>query len=236
MATLDLQVTSGADDSYYRTNSGGTPSLSNNANDVMAGRFGDNEKAAGSQMRFQNVTIPQGVTIDTAYLTFHADNGNSSTTVNSKIRGVNADNASMSTTTGGGAGSFENPPFTTAVVNWDNIGAWLNNTDYNSPEIKTIIQEIVNRGGWVSGNAMVIQWDDIDLRSTQSGTVIRTAASYDNSTATYGSLYAAKLHIEYTVAPTTQVSKVASVAVASVKKISSVAIASVKKIAGVANT
>jgi hypothetical protein len=199
MPTLDLQVSDNADDSYYRTNSGGTPSLSNNANDIMAGRFGDDEKAAGSQMRFLNVTIPQGATIDTAYLTLHSDNGNSSTTVNSKIRGVDADNATMATTTGGGAGSFENPPFTDAVVNWDNIGAWVNDVDYNSPEIKTIIQEIVDRVGWSSGNAIVIQWDDIDLRSTQMGTVIRTAAARDNGGA-YGIANCAKLHIEYTEA------------------------------------
>lgn len=230
MPTLDLQVTAGANDSYYRTNSGGTPSLSNNANDVMAGRFGDNEKAAGSQMRFLNVTIPQGATIDNAYLTLHADDTKSSTTVNSKIRGKDVDNATMDTTTGG----FENPPFTTAVVNWDNIGTWVNDTDYNSPDIKTIIQEIVDRAGWVSGNAMVIQWDDIDNRSTQSGTVIRTAASYDNG-GIYGQTYAAKLHIEYTEAPTTSVKKVAGVAIASVKKITSIAVASVKKVAGVAN-
>ena len=231
MATLDLQVTSGADDSYYRTNSGGSPSLSNNANDVMAGRFGDNEKAAGSQMRFQNVTIPPGATIDEAHLILHADDTKSSTTVNSKIRGKDVDDATMDTTTGG----FENPPFTTAVVNWDNIGTWVNDTDYNSPDIKTIIQEIIDRAGWVSGNDIVIQWDDIDNRSTQSGTVIRTAASYDNG-GIYGQTYAAKLHIEYTAGATTDVSKIAGIAIASVKKVSSIAIASVKKIMGVANT
>ena len=197
MAVLDLQISDNADDNYYRTDAGGSPSLSNNANDIMAGRFGDNEKAAGSQMRFLNVTIPQGATIDTAYLTLHADDTKSSTTVNSRIRGVDADDAAMSTTTGGGAGSFENPPFTSAVVDWDNIAAWTNDTDYNSPEIKTIIQEIVDRGGWSSGNAMVIQWDDIDNRSTQVGTVIRTAASRDNGGA-YGIANCAKLHIEYT--------------------------------------
>ncbi len=194
MATLDLQVGAGVDDNYYRQNSGGSPTLSDNANDVPIGLFGANETALGGQMRFTNVTIPQGATIDTAYLTLKSSGSDSGTTANSRVRGKNVDNATIDTTTGG----FEAPPFTTAVVDWDSIAAWTEGTNYNSPEIKTVIQEIVNRAGWASGNAMVIQWDDMEKRSTQVS-ALRRGRSYNNVAAD-----APKLHIEYTVAAATK--------------------------------
>ena len=120
------RVAAGTDDNFYRQNSGGTPTLSNNANDVMAGIFDANQTACGSQMRFLNLTVPQGAIITSASILINSDNGNALNTVNSKLRGVASDNAAISVTTGGGLGSFENPPFTTAVVLWDSIAAWAN--------------------------------------------------------------------------------------------------------------
>ena len=38
--------------------------------------------------------------------------------------------------------------------------------DYTTPELSTIAQEIFNRGGWASGQAMVFFWEDYDHRST----------------------------------------------------------------------
>lgn len=181
MGTVSVRVSAQADDNFYRQNSSGTPTLSNNTNDVPVGLFDANQTACGGQMRFLNVTIPQGATITAATITGVSSDSDSANTVNSKLRGVDVDNAAISTTTGGGAGSFENPPFTTAVVTWDAISAWTNGTSYSTPDISTIIQEIVNRSGWASGNAMVISWDDLDKRSTQSGTTIRRWESYNNS-------------------------------------------------------
>lgn len=203
MASLDIQVASGADDSFYKQDSGGTPSLSNTANDAPVGLFDVNQTAMGAQMRFLGVTVPQGATINSAYLTIVSSGADSTTTVNSKLRGAAVDNATMATTTGGGLGSFENPPFTTAIVNWDGIATFTNGGTYTTPDISTIIQEIVNRVGWVSGNAIAITWDDMDKRSTQTPTGnLRRAESYDNVPAN-----APILHIDYTV-PVTTVSAV----------------------------
>jgi hypothetical protein len=159
----------------------------------MAGLFNINETATGSQMKFLNITIPKGATITEAHFEVVCSDTTASTTVNSKIRGVDADNAVMAANTG----EFENPPFTTAVVNWDNIPTWNNGDTKDSPDIKTIIQEIIDRSGWVSGNAMIIQWDDMEKRSTQSDNVIRKGISHNNFPAK-----APLLHIEYTVPAT----------------------------------
>ena len=60
---------------------------------------------------------------------------------------------------------------------------WTRNATYQTPNMSNVVQEIVNRGGWSSGNAMVF---------IISGSGHRTAESYDGSTSK-----APLLHIEY---------------------------------------
>jgi hypothetical protein len=197
VSTFTATIAAGADDSFYRQNSGGSATLSNNANDAPVGLFDLNQTAMGAQMRFTGVTIPKGATITAASITGVSSGSDSTTAVNSKLRGKAADNATMDTTTGAGPGTFENPPFTSAVVNWDNIPAFTNGSSYTTPDISSIIQEIVNRSGWASGNALVIQWDDIDKRSTQTSSGnLRRFISYNNVPA-----QAPTISITYTVAP-----------------------------------
>ena len=57
---------------------------------------------------------------------------------------------------------------TSANVNWDPTGTWSVGVEWSSPDIKTIIQEIVNRVGWSSGNDIVLFWEDRDCLSTDS--------------------------------------------------------------------
>ena len=90
-------------------------------------------------------------------------------------------------------GGADNDNITSAQVNWDNIGAWTLNSEYQSPNINSIIQEIVNQGNWQSGNAIILFWDDHDGRSSAISHAQRSAYSYNGS-----STYAPKLHVEYT--------------------------------------
>jgi len=146
-------------------------------------------KRYGSAFRFLNVAIPQGATITAAYLTIRASINRSGTAVNSRIRAQAADNPITFST----LADFDARAWTTAYVHWDNIPAWTANTDYQGPDISSVIQEIINRAGWVSGNALVILHDDFEGRSTQAGYCERLGYSYDGS-----ATYAPKLHIEYT--------------------------------------
>ena len=57
---------------------------------------------------------------------------------------------------------------TTAQVNWDNIGAWTISTQYNSPNISSVIQELVNQGSWTSGDYIGLWFDDYDGRSANT--------------------------------------------------------------------
>ena len=82
---------------------------------------------------------------------------------------------------------------TTARVDWDDAGSWVTDAEYNSPDIKTVIQEIVNRIGWASGNAIVIFWNDFEGRSVSGGQDWRGGYPYNISNSK-----AVKLVIVYT--------------------------------------
>lgn len=121
----------------------------------------------GTGLRFTNITIPQGSTINSANMTFKSYFTRGGTTVNSVIVGHDTDNASTFSTLadyqarrGIIVGGASNANLTAANVSWNSIGTWTENSDYTSPDISTIVQEIVNRAGWASGNAMALFWDD----------------------------------------------------------------------------
>lgn len=156
----------------------------------------------GSGMRFTNITIPQGATINSALLELVAKFASTGETVNTRISAEDIDDAP---TFADDAAAFDTrySTHTAAIVDWDNIGGWSAGDTYDSPEIKTVIQEIVDRAGWASGNDIVIFWEDFDNRSTiTSGDPLKEPYSYNGSPT-----YAPKLVIEYTSTPsvTTQV-------------------------------
>ena len=141
---------------------------------------------------------PQGAQIDTAYITVMAQYGHSTTTVNARITGnkqavpavfsnINDYKARRGTVVGGENNNY----ITTAQVDWDNIPAWTKNTAYNTPEIKTVVQELVNQAGY---NGILASFlDDHDGRTTVADTRVRYFYSWDVDPAK-----APVLHVEYT--------------------------------------
>jgi hypothetical protein len=130
-------------------------------------------------------TIPPGATIDEAKIQFTATASQSSAiTVN--IRGHDVDNAPVFTTTNS---DITGRTVTTASVAWA-IPTWAANDRTSaqlSPDIKTVVQEIVDRGGWVSGNGMAF------IFQYSSGAGQRTVAAWDHAT-----LAAPTLTVTYT--------------------------------------
>ncbi len=101
-------------------------------------------------MRFQGVNIPASSTIINAYIEFTADEAHSGAT-NLSLRGQAADNPPTFTST---RYNVSNRPTTSASAGW-NPGAWSIGTKYKTPDLASIVQELVGRPGWSSGNAMV---------------------------------------------------------------------------------
>jgi hypothetical protein len=183
---LDLQVAASGDDCFRRI----TPSYCSITELAMVvGSYDGSNYKYGAGLRFLNLTIPVGSIITTAYLTIKANGAGAGTVCYGRISAEKEDNPGVFTAV---AGTFDTrfANHTTARVDWDAIPAWTGNVDYVSPEIKTVIQEIIDRAGWASGNALVIFLEDFDDRSTDGA--FRTWYSYDLS-----ATYCAKLHIEY---------------------------------------
>jgi type IV pilus assembly protein PilY1 len=146
----------------------------------FAGKYDGSNYKYGGGMRFTVVTIPKNATIDNAKLTFIARSSDNGSICKTEISGEKIANA----LTFGTSADFDtrrNNSRTTAVVQWDSIGAWVAGSTYDSPDITSIIQEIVNQATWASGNALVLFWDDFANRSTGTDSV-RSAKSYDQST------------------------------------------------------
>lgn len=102
-----------------------------------------------SLIRFQNITIPKGSTVNNAYIKLYSWSTGYDD-INSKIYANNVDNANNLTV----EADIFGRSLTTAYVDWvqDSLGTgWI-----TSPDITTVIQEIVNRSGWGSGNALAV--------------------------------------------------------------------------------
>lgn len=175
--TVDVRVGSSSDDAEeYGSSVDLTSSDLEMVDDDSQSRL---DQTVG--LRFTNITIPQGATITTAYIEFEVDEYDSDTT-SLTIQGQAADNPSTFTTS---SGDITGRTTTTASVSWNNIPTWSTAGDLEqTPSLTTIVQEMVNRSGWQSGNAMAFLIE---------GSGKRVARSYD-----YSSGDAPRLYIEYT--------------------------------------
>lgn len=109
-------------------------------------------------LRFANIAIPKNAIIISARLRLRALYY-SGTLPTITIRGQNSDNAPTFFAGEWPYTDFDTRPRTVASVAWAPL-EWVGDTWYDSPDIKAIIQEIVNRDGWSSGNAIAIFLQD----------------------------------------------------------------------------
>lgn len=164
MTTINLVVSASADDAHQSSiaNDSGrtftsTGSVSLTSTILSPGSHGSNDEyTAGA--RFLNVTVPNGATISSATfkLTPQATYNAGSNVIKYWVSAQAADNPGTFTTTGGNLNST-NRPRTTAAATWTQTSVTVNVAQ--SVDITSVIQEIVNRAGWASGNAIVILVD-----------------------------------------------------------------------------
>lgn len=159
------QVAASADDAEENN---GTGSVSITSTDLeLINDGGSTPQTVG--IRFPGLTVPQGATINSAFIDFIVDEPDSGPT-SLTVHGENVDNSSAFTTTNN---NITSRATTTASAAWNSIPSWSNAGDlHTSADISAVIQEIVNRGGWASGNALSV---------IITGSSERTAESYDGS-------------------------------------------------------
>jgi PKD repeat protein len=137
-------------------------------------------------MRWPGLAIPPGATITAAWVQFTAGQTQSgASTLN--LFGQAADNAATFSRT---TASISSRPHTVATTAWA-PAAWATvgqaGAGQRTPDLSAVIQEVVSRPGWASGNALAI---------IVTGSGQRTAYAYDGNSAA-----AALLHVEYTTGP-----------------------------------
>ncbi len=143
-----------------------------NSSDLEIGNDGGDEQYMA--VRFQGVNVPQGATISNAKITFRGDEEDGAgSQLNIYFGGENVDDAQTFTNTNY---DISSRPLTSSMVLWADgtVPAWYEEIYYDSPDLSTIVQEIVDRSGWTAGNAMAfILWSDLGESSE------RVADSYE---------------------------------------------------------
>ena len=141
---------------------------------------------------FNNITIAQAATIDVAYTTI-VPAGTSYDDPNINIRANDVDNA-VDFTADADVTTRVNSASTSNYTEW--IDTSIGTASQNSPSIIDVVQEVINRGGWSSGNDMVILFEGKEDANYDFRVI-----SYDESTSD-----CAKLHIEYTAISSNSIS------------------------------
>jgi len=129
----------------------------------------------GSQhafIRFPNITIPNGATIDSAYLKVTARSSDSSTPCDVNIGIETEDNPTAPT-----LGSDLIARSTGTTVDWDPVPSFSAGSTYNTPSIASILETHVARAGWASGNALIVIIRDNGTGSNQE----RRPATYNHT-------------------------------------------------------
>jgi hypothetical protein len=176
VTSLNIRVNASNNDAEQAPN--GTVSLTSTDLELVT----DGTAAQTVGLRFASVAIPQGRTIVAAWVQFQVDEATTAAT-NLRVDGQAANTALVFTTA---TNNISSRPRTTNFVNWS-PAAWPTvgaaGVAQRTPSLVPIIQEIVNRPGWASGNALAL---------IVTGTGSRVAEAFDGLPAA-----APLLHVEY---------------------------------------
>ncbi len=167
---VDVRVGHGNDDAEERASNGAM--LLNSSDLEFMDNTGDHGYQSHVGIRFRNsITIPQGYTITNAYIEFTVDESGPTVATNLNNYCENSGNSLVFNST---SGNISARSLTTATIPWNGLPQWTpNNSKINTPDLRSIIQEVVNRPDWAPGNALTF---------IVTGTGKRVADSYNNGT------------------------------------------------------
>jgi len=203
MATINLTIASGADDAVSNLPDEGWPGVAELVDaqkSIGPGwwEFGwprftppiQNPSCGG--LRFLNVAIPAGSTITAATLELYF-NGILQGSPTTRVHADDHDNsAAWGNTTNTATGRPGYRTRTTAHVHWT-YGAWGSTPGWKtSLSLVAVIQEVIDRAGWASGNALSLML----LANDESWPGANKVAWFKTIEA--GATYAARLNITYT--------------------------------------
>jgi hypothetical protein len=190
---LDIPIAADTDDmnQYWSTNFPGV--VQNFTTSVAIGRSKIGNTAYAG-LRFTGVNIPQGSTIDNAFIKFQAFSpATASTGATMKIFAEKRTATNTFSTIPGADDSVgvratsPSVPRTSNVVTWSNPGDWEVNNTYATPDIKSVIQELVGQSGWDLGDKSMALFIGSDV-----GAALRKSYAFGSPG------QPATLHVEFT--------------------------------------
>ncbi|HEV3408046.1 MAG TPA: Ig-like domain-containing protein [Gaiellaceae bacterium] len=177
IVVLDVPVAIGTDDAHEWAD--GTISRTGGDLELGSDQLNGATVATTLGARFTGITVPRGATITRAYVQFQADEkGRNAASLT--VRAQASDNAAGFATTTFGISSR---PRTNASAGWA-VPVWTAGSAgeaQRTPDLSSVLQEVVNRPGWAAGNAAVV---------IITGTGRRTAESFEGGPRPV-------LHVEY---------------------------------------
>ena len=152
--TLDVRVADGADDSEEHLTEGNTIDLT--SSDLELGAEGGGADAQVQGIRFQGIDIPAGSVITSASIQFTVDEADDEPTSVQIYGELSADPAAYSDA----VGDITSRARTSAVVAWNDIPVWDDASigtagpDQLTPDLSSVVQEIIDQASWSAGNAI----------------------------------------------------------------------------------
>lgn len=142
-------------------------------------------------VRFQDVRVPQGATITSATISMTAATTGFNVGVTTEKLYIDAEDADNPVTYGQTtAGQMSNRTYTAGTytngIEWTGAQMaaidssnplWLQDDSYTTPELKTIVQKVVDRSGWCGGNSMAFKFEG---DSAVANNLTRAVYSYDS--------------------------------------------------------
>ena len=175
--TLNVPIAASSDDAEEA--GGATKTMFLNSGDLEMVRDNGADQTVG--LRFAGVAVPPGATITNAYVQFTTQATGATAVTSLTIKGEAADNPGTFTTT---IGNISARATTSAGVGWS-VPIWTSvgaaGQDQRTPNLATVVQQLVSRPGWTNGNAIVL---------IITGTGRRVAHTFDSGVP-------AVLHVEY---------------------------------------
>ncbi len=148
VTVLDVRINDRQDDAEESTNG----SMHMNSSDLELVYDRGNQTIG---MRFNNLTIPRNSFITQAYIQFIVDE-TSSVPTDLTIAAEAADSSGIFTTSSNNISSRQ---LTNANTRWSPV-PWLTigqaGLDQRTPDLAAVVQEVINRPGWVSGNSLTM--------------------------------------------------------------------------------
>lgn len=167
--TYSYRVSANNDDGRGRTS--GSDNDVRNDTQLSIGTHSNNSIYTG--FRFTNLQIPKNATVLNAYLEVTAT-GNDTSNSNLLIRVEDENNANDICSSGYNCTRLRSRDYWNTTVAWNNVPSFTNGMTYRTPDIKDLVQRIINRNGWNPGNAMLF---------ALSGSGTRRVVSHDNNPA-----------------------------------------------------